>query len=217
MEDIDSLMVENYRLMEEIILDLSSKVKDGKQLLIGLAGPPGAGKSTTSARLTELIPGSIILPMDGYHLTKQQLSQFKNPKEAFSRRGAHWTFDGERFLRDIQVLRSTGEGKFPSFDHGVGDPVENDIHISKENKIIFVEGNYLLLPIEPWVHIKEYLDYCFFISCEESIIYDRVYKRHMGTGNTEELAKHRVETNDIINAREILLSQTRADKVINSM
>lgn len=33
----------------------------------------------------------------------------------------------------------------PSFDHGVGDPVPDGIQVIPQNKIILVEGNYLLL------------------------------------------------------------------------
>lgn len=45
------------------------------------------------------------------------------------RRGAHWTFDVERFLEDIKNLRRTGEGSFPSFDHHIGDPIEDAIKV----------------------------------------------------------------------------------------
>ena len=33
----------------------------------------------------------------------------------------------------------------PSFDHGVGDPVPNGVQVIPQNKIVLVEGNYLLL------------------------------------------------------------------------
>ncbi len=33
----------------------------------------------------------------------------------------------------------------PSFDHGVGDPVEDDIQVQAHHKYVLVEGNYLLL------------------------------------------------------------------------
>ena len=48
-----------------------------------------------------------------------------DPKEAHRRRGAHWTFDGERFLREVAAARRSGRGSFPGFDHAIGDPVEN--------------------------------------------------------------------------------------------
>lgn len=33
----------------------------------------------------------------------------------------------------------------PSFDHGVGDPVPDNVQVIPQNKIVLVEGNYLLL------------------------------------------------------------------------
>ena len=33
----------------------------------------------------------------------------------------------------------------PSFDHGLGDPVEGDIAVSPSHQFVIVEGNYLLL------------------------------------------------------------------------
>ena len=38
-----------------------------------------------------------------------------------------------------------GQAKMPSFDHAVGDPVEEDVNILQEHKIVFIEGNYVLL------------------------------------------------------------------------
>ena len=38
-----------------------------------------------------------------------------------------------------------GCGQYPSFDHAVGDPVERDIEVCKEHRIVLIEGNYVLL------------------------------------------------------------------------
>lgn len=38
-----------------------------------------------------------------------------------------------------------GEALAPSFDHGVGDPVENDICVLPSHRVVLSEGNYLLL------------------------------------------------------------------------
>lgn len=38
-----------------------------------------------------------------------------------------------------------GEATLPSFDHGVGDPVPDGITVLSQNKIVLVEGNYLLM------------------------------------------------------------------------
>jgi len=39
--------------------------------------------------------------MDGFHLTKKQLSEMPDPVEAFKRRGAPFTFDGNGMLTEL--------------------------------------------------------------------------------------------------------------------
>lgn len=207
--------------MEEIYLDMAKEIeviaqRTGRQTIIGIAGPPGAGKTTTAKALVKLLPGSVLLPMDGYHYTRAQLSAFDDPQEAFRRRGAHWTFDGNKFVHDLKVLKECHHGYFPSFDHGKGDPVEKDIEINESSRIVIVEGNYLLQDIEPWRELKALFDYSYFIYAPIEVIEERIFKRHMSVGRTEEQAMERVKTNDALNAREILECKDRADKIIFS-
>lgn len=54
-----------------------------------------------------------------------------DPMEAYRRRGAHWTFNGERFLQEVAEARKKSWGRFPGFDHAVGDPVENAIQVQQ--------------------------------------------------------------------------------------
>lgn len=56
---------------------------------------------------------------------RHELDLLPDPQEAHRRRGAHWTFDGRRFLREVGDARRTGGGMFPGFDHAGGDPVES--------------------------------------------------------------------------------------------
>lgn len=76
--------------------------------------------------------------MDGYHLYRKDLDE-----EGMKRRGATFTFDSKKFKLDLEKLKSSGEGSFPSFDHALKDPIEDAIQIKKEDKIIIVEGLYL--------------------------------------------------------------------------
>lgn len=80
-----------------------------------------------------------------------------DPAALHARRGAHWTFNGAKFVQvnlpclngmlpcftdgaktfsicfadkqDLTRARATGTGLFPSFDHHVGDPIEKDIAV----------------------------------------------------------------------------------------
>lgn len=44
----------------------------------------------------------------GFHLYKRQLDAMPNRDEAYARRGAHWTFDAERFVQAVRTLKQQG-------------------------------------------------------------------------------------------------------------
>ncbi|GAB2283956.1 hypothetical protein Dimus_018437 [Dionaea muscipula] len=144
--------------------------------IVGLAGPAGSGKSTLAFEVTQRVnklwpqkaPSlaeeinspdvAIVLPMDGFHLYRHQLDAMEDPKEAHARRGAPWTFDPARMLRCLQTLRTEGSVYAPSFNHGVGDPVEDDILVTLQHKVVIVEGLYLLLEEAVWNEISAIFD-----------------------------------------------------------
>ncbi|CAD7701967.1 unnamed protein product [Ostreobium quekettii] len=86
-----------------------------------------------------------VVPMDGFHYYKAQLDSMKDPMKAYLHRGAHWTFDAAGFVAALRRIRETGAASLPSFDHGRGDPVEDDIKVQSGTRLVIVEGNYLLL------------------------------------------------------------------------
>lgn len=68
-----------------------------------------------------------------------------------------------------------------------------------------------------WKKAYELLDERWFIAADEDEAMERVVKRHIGTGNTEELARHRVESNDRLNAQQINATSSRANRIIKSI
>ena len=69
--------------------------RDGPRLtsgrrLLGIAGAPGAGKSTLAAAVAGAVPGSVVVPMDGFHLADVELRR----RGLLDRKGAPETFDG---------------------------------------------------------------------------------------------------------------------------
>ncbi|KAM3688796.1 hypothetical protein ACB098_10G181000 [Castanea mollissima] len=168
------------RCIDEIYDDLAKRLllpaavasNPNLKHIVGLAGPPGSGKSTLASevaqRVNKLWPlkassldsqvraldVATVLPMDGFHLYRSQLDAMENPEEAHARRGAPWTFNPELLLSCLQTLRNQGSVYVPSFDHGIGDPVEDDIFVSLQHKVVIVEGNYLLLDDGVWKEIS---------------------------------------------------------------
>ncbi|XP_058748701.1 ATP-dependent kinase-like protein notR' isoform X3 [Vicia villosa] len=210
------------------------QVVEGR-FFVGLAGPPGAGKSTiaheVARRINKLWPEkassfdsqvqppnvAAVIPMDGFHLYRSELDAMKNPEEAHARRGAPWTFNPTRLLTCLKNLRVQGSVYVPSFDHGVGDPVEDDIFVNLQHKIIIIEGNYLLLEDGVWKEISSLFDEKWFIDIDIDKAMHRVLKRHISTGKPRDIAKQRVENNDRLNAELIMKSKKNADIIIKSV
>ncbi|KAK8952766.1 hypothetical protein KSP40_PGU012119 [Platanthera guangdongensis] len=225
-----------FKLVIEIVGSVKLILVLGKvKYIIGLAGPPGAGKSTLAAQViqrlnkischknTDTDSGvendaiAAVLPMDGFHLYRSQLDAMEDPEEAHARRGAPWTFNPDLLLKCLHSLRSQGSVYAPSFDHGVGDPVENDVYIGTRHKIVIVEGNYLFLEEGVWKKVCSIFDQKWFIDINLDISMQRVLKRHISTGKDHDVAKWRVEYNDRPNAELIIKSKHNADLIIKSV
>lgn len=206
--------------LEDLVAELRQKaalLTGNSQFWIGLAGGPGSGKSTLAEALkARLGPLLTIIPLDGYHYYRSELDAMEDPEEAHIRRGAPFTFNSARFVDDLIKARGRGEGVFPSFDHAIGDPVEATIHLHKGPQIVLVEGNYVLLDTEPWCQLRQRVfDETWFLDVPVPECNQRVGKRHVKTGLTEEQAKRRVATNDSINAELITKeSPGNADRII---
>lgn len=165
------------------------------------------------------------IPMDGYHLSRAQLSAMPDPDTAHSRRGAAFTFDAPAFLTLVKQLRKplSPETKTlyaPSFDHAVKDPVNDDIPIHPEARILIFEGNYLSLGTgaPEWKEAAELMDELWFVEVDEDVARERLVKRHVeaGIASNEEEARKRADENDLVNGREIVEGRLKVHEVIVS-
>ncbi|RAL05761.1 kinase-related protein [Aspergillus ibericus CBS 121593] len=205
------------------------------RLLIAISGIPGSGKTelalTMSNRINQhhlrlhpqLPQIATHVPMDGYHLTRRQLSAMPDPNYAHSRRGAAFTFDGYKFLTLVQALREpitmdTQSLFAPSFDHAVKDPVDDDIAIPASCRVVFFEGNYLSLDQEPWRDAAALMDELWFVEVEFEVARKRLVRRHLraGIAGDEGEAERRVQENDLVNGREIVEGRLGVQEVVVS-
>jgi pantothenate kinase len=194
------------------------------RLLIGLAGPPGAGKSTLAVRLAAEVnarhgAGAMLaLSMDGFHLTRAQLQRMPDPQQALLRRGAPWTFDPAALAARLQALRA-GAGAtgvpWPDFQHDVGDPVEDAFLVPPFTRLILVEGLYLLCHGDGWTAVAESFDERWYLDTPFEVALERLVARHMSAWNwTRQAAEARIAANDRLNAEIVLQSRPYADFLI---
>jgi pantothenate kinase len=149
--------------------------------------------------------------MDGYHLTRAQLSALPDPETAHARRGAEFTFDAPSFLSLITSLRqpltpSTRVITAPSFDHAIKDPVAGGYAILPSHRIVVVEGLYVLLDKTPWREASEMMDEKWFVEVDFEVARRRLARRHVIAGivETEEEGDRRARENDLVNGRMIV-------------
>jgi pantothenate kinase len=209
--------MDTYTELANILRHRMASLAHNQQLWIGLAGAPGSGKSTIAQELKAQIGEQLlVIPQDGYHYYRHELDTMDNPTYMHVRRGASFTFNADKLVADLVTARQKGEGCFPSFDHGVGDPVENDIHLSRQHRVIIVEGSFLLLDEPPWCNLKTHVfDESWFINISLDESNRRVTGRHVSLGLTPEQASQRVAANDGINAELITkVSPANADRLI---
>ena len=138
--------------------------------LLGIAGAPGAGKSTIAEWLLEHLltnhPGQVALvPMDGYHLAQSLLES----RGLEQRKGAPDTFDGAGYVALLRRLRSeTSRETFaPVFRREVNDAIAGAIAVPPETRLIITEGNYLLFDEAPWHEVASLLDETWFVELEQ--------------------------------------------------
>jgi len=180
-----------------------------QRTLIGLTGGPGSGKSTLADHLMSYFSAQqagqvVCLSMDGFHLSKAQLQTLPNAEEALARRGAPWTFDSTAFVERVQKIKQgyqKSNSLWPSFDHALGDPIEGDLSIKKETKVILVEGLYLLHQQDGWQASKALFDEHWFLDIPLDLAIERLAQRHMKAwGFSHEQAMQRINQSDGLNA-----------------
>jgi pantothenate kinase len=165
-----------------------------------------------------------VVPLDGYHLTRKQLSEMPNAEEAIFRRGAAFTFDAESYYQMVKKLRqsieaTTGTIYAPSFDHSVKDPVQNDIGIPPTARIIIFEGLYVAMNRPGWKDAAELMDEIWYVETSIAVAEARVAKRNFAAGisATLEDSMARTRASDMRNAREVMDERLECQEVIQSV
>lgn len=185
----------------------------GDRRILGLAGPPGGGKSTLAEALKTIFgERAVIVPMDGFHLAQAELQRLGRAQ----RKGAPDTFDAAGYVALLRRLRDpvVGETVYaPAFRREIEEPVAGAIAVPAEVPLVITEGNYLLVDEGPWADVRALLDEAWYVGGDDTQRRERLVARHIAFGRAEAAARAWVENTDEPNARRIAATASRADLV----
>ena len=187
--------------------------------IVGIAGSPGSGKTTLARAVVDAAAAqagdgaAAYLPMDGFHLADATLDALGRS----GRKGAIDTFDGWGFVALLErVLAERDHTVYaPAFDRSVGEPIAGSLAVEPAARLIVVEGNYLLAPVEPWTRIPALVAETWFVATPEQERVRRLVDRHTRHGRTPQAALAWAREVDGANARLIEPTAAHATLVLD--
>lgn len=193
----------------------------GRRAVLGIAGSPGAGKSTLAERLVRALNGPgepwvAHVPMDGFHLADAELERLG----LRDRKGAPATFDAAGYAALLARLREeehAGDVVYaPGFARVLEQPLAGAIPVPPAARLVVTEGNYLLLDTGAWARVRPLLDEVWFCELPEPERVRRLVARHERFGKTPEEARAWVARSDQPNAELVAATRGRADVVVRT-
>ncbi len=160
-------------------------------------------------------------PMDGFHypnayLDSHTVTDTQGQRRSLLRsvKGSPPSYDLDGFIETLGRLRAGEAVAAPRYDRRLHDPVPDDIRIGAEDRVVLVEGNYLLLEEGRWAKVAGLLDVSVFLSQPVEVVREAMIERFIAGGRTEADARAYYERVDRRNYEIIMSTIARADLVL---
>ena len=202
----------------QLLLSVTDHIdnNDKNRYFIALSGPPASGKSTISENLAKDLSAkgynSSILQMDGFHYDDLILKE----KKLLSKKGAPETFDVMGLINFVSRLHKEDEVVIPIFDRSLELSRSSAVIISKNTKVIIVEGNYVLLNSYPWSELHKFFNTTVMINCEKKILEKRLIERWENFNLPKKEIDEKVYKNDLPNGVNVLKNSIGAEYILEN-
>lgn len=192
--------------------------RSGSRAVLGIAGAPGAGKSTLAQRVVAAVDDrlgagtAVQVPMDGFHLSNAALDALGR----HDRKGAADTFDADGYVALVRRLVAADEDVVwaPDFDRRVDEPVAGSIAVPRATRLVVSEGNYLLDDAAPWSALAGLFTETWFCAVDDDVRLDRLVGRHVRHGRDHDAARTWAVEVDGVNAARVAPTVIRASRTV---